>query len=380
MMEKEQVTKAGGNNQLLYFTSTSLPDGEKGLAYIGDRTGHPNIYFLDFLTGEERQLTFQKEGWLKSYVYFDGTPYCGFGKASVSLHPASGEMYYIQGRDIASVKPDGSSRILAQLPQGQMTGFTHVSKDGSRLCVPTVDAAAFDVTGDLGVEIDKKVQKDHLCSWLRVFDTKTGEQLLCEPVPHAWVTHVQFSPTDNNAILYNHEWTSHSCGIRRMWLWDGQKHIPLRIEGENRSKEDWVCHEMWEKDGEHVIYHGGYKNGTCFVGRVNTDTMENIEVPISEDYKSYGHFTVGDTGVLTSDGYYTEEALLERDWGGRWISLQKVDWEKGQIKWVPLCLHGSNWDCQCSHPHPIFDSGDKNVYFTSNESGFRQVYRVKTGL
>lgn len=39
-----------------------------------------------------------------------------------------------------------------------------------------------------------------------------------------------------------------------------------------------------------------------------------------------------------------------------------------------------NWDCQCSHPHPIFDHGDQYVYFTSNESGHREVYRVPSGL
>ncbi|MEN9840703.1 MAG: hypothetical protein RL376_503, partial [Verrucomicrobiota bacterium] len=133
-----------GNNQLLYFTSPSLTDDGRHLVMISDRTGHPNLFVRDLGTGAERQLSHNTEGVLKSYVYFDGTPYRGFGKGSVSLDPANGTVYYIQGREIRAVTVAGVERVLATLPAGQMTAFTHVSADGSRLCVPTIDARALD--------------------------------------------------------------------------------------------------------------------------------------------------------------------------------------------------------------------------------------------
>src|SRR5580698_10178825 len=94
-----QVTHSAGNDQLLYFTSTSLLADNRGLVFSSDRTGHPNLFFLDSKSGMDRQLTRNTEGHLKSYVYFDGHPYRGFGKASISLDPERGIAYYIQGRE-----------------------------------------------------------------------------------------------------------------------------------------------------------------------------------------------------------------------------------------------------------------------------------------
>ena len=130
------------NDQLLYFTSTSLLADDRRLVFLSDRTGHPNVFLRDTKTGEERQLTRNDEGWLKSYVYFDGQPYRGFGRASVSVDPERGVVYFIQGRKICAVDTQGRQRVLAEYPEGQMTAFTHVSADGTRLCVPTTDARA----------------------------------------------------------------------------------------------------------------------------------------------------------------------------------------------------------------------------------------------
>lgn len=365
------------NNQLLYFTSPSLTADDKHLVFIGDRTGHPNLFTRDLVTGVERQLTTNTEGVLKSYVYFDGTPYRGFGKGSVSLDPASGTVYYIQGREVRAVKLNGETRLLAILPTNQMTAFTHVSADGKRLCVPTIDARALDddkqLKGKPNYDIDQRVQREHLVSYIRVFDTVTGKQTACEPVTNAWVTHVQFSPRDSNLILYNHEWCSQS-GIRRMWLWDGTNHIRLRTEGDGRHRDDWTCHEMWERDGSAIIYHGSYTNGVSYVGRVFPDGSGRVEIPLPVDWKRYGHFTVGNPGEMVTDGCYQE--LPDKKWGGSWISLLKVDWANASIRWFPLANHGSTWRSQDEHPHPVFSHAADAIWFTSDKDGKRAVYRL----
>jgi len=139
----ERITRQPeADEQLLYFTSTSLTADDRRLVFISDRTGHPNLFDRDLDTGEERQLTRNAEGHLKSYVYFHGEPYRGLGKASVSLHAPSGTVYYLNGREIRKVGLEGKERTLAEYPFGQMTAFTHVSSDGKRLCVPTTDSRA----------------------------------------------------------------------------------------------------------------------------------------------------------------------------------------------------------------------------------------------
>ena len=376
----ERVTRQPrANEQLLYFTSPSLDADDRRLVFLSDRTGDPNIFSLDLDSGDETQLTSNHEGYLKSYVYFDGTPYRGLGKASIALHPSSGTVYYIQGREIRKVGPDGQSAVLARYPGDQMTAFTHVSADGHRLCVPTVDARALEAPlrsdGKPDIDIDARIRAEGLSSYLRVYDTESGEEILTEPVGRSWITHVQFSPVRNDWILYNHEWPSSDWGIRRMWLFDGERHTPLRREGGGRARDDFVCHEMWERDGGAIIYHGSFGWETPFVGRVTPDGEEVAEIALPNDSDRYGHFTVGAPGVLVSDGYYEAPGDLQ-NYGGDWISRLTVDWQAGTVDWQPLCRNRSSWASQDAHPHPVVDHAMRHVYFTSDKDGKRAVYRV----
>lgn len=400
-MDATPVTFAPkANEQLLYFTSPSLDRQDGQLVFISDRTGHPNLFVRDLRNRQELQLTHNANGTLKSYVYFNGNERRGLGKASVSFDARRKLLYYIQGDALRCTALDGSSRILNHVAADQVTAFTHVSADGTRLCVPTTDARALEaerlvndspayaanqekkneiISDKPDYDIDERVRREGLSSYLNVYDTQSGELLVREPVKGAWITHVQFSPIDASIILYNHEWPS-DCGIRRMWLWDGRRHIRLRREGEGRSKADWTCHEMWQADGRYVIYHGKYPDGRAYLGRVDPQGEGAIEIRLPAEYHRYGHFTAGNrhNNWLVSDGYYHPSGTPENDnWGGEWISRVDVDWERRALQWTALCPHESYWDCQDSHPHPIFDHADGAVYFTSNKSGKRAVYRVE---
>jgi hypothetical protein len=276
-----------------------------------------------------------------------------------------------------------------------MTAFTHVSTDGTLLCIPTVDERALEgnrkLNGKPEYDIDKRVREENLSSYLRIYDTNSGKEIKCEKVPGAWITHVQFSPIENNIILYNNEWPS-DCGIRRMWIWNGSHHFALRSEGENRSRDDWTCHEMWERDGSAIIYHGSYKNSNAYIGRVKPDGSETIEIPLPDGWVRYGHFTEGKPGLLVTDGYYDNNKNITQfrakdpsidtearksEISGEWISLLKVDWVNRNIHWIPLCRHGSTWESQDCHPHPIFNHKTNCVYFTSDKEGNRSIYCVE---
>ncbi|MBI5832691.1 MAG: hypothetical protein HZB16_10340 [Armatimonadetes bacterium] len=376
-VEPKRLTAGGANEQLVYFTSTSLLADDRRLVLISDRGGQPNVWLRDVVSGEQQPLTNNADGFLKSYVYFDGQPYRGLGLASVSVDAPRGLVYYLQGREVRVADTSGRTRTLAELPAGQMTAFTHVSADGQRLCVPTTDARALDgntrLSGRPDYDIDARVLAEGLSSYLRVYDTATGAERLCERVPHAWVTHVQFSPADADLILYNHEWSA-DCGIRRMWLWDGQRHLRLRTEGEGRRRDDWTCHEMWERDGSAIIYHGGFADGRNYVGRVLPDGSGLTEIALPETWTRYGHFGVGRPGWLCTDGCYVDDDTA--GWAGAWISALHVDWTTGRIDWHPLCRHGSSWGSQDAHPHPIFTHAGESICFTSDTTGRRAVYRV----
>ncbi len=386
------------NTQMLYFTSSSLSTDNRRLYLISDRDGSPNIYVRDLSTGDERRLSDNQAGYLKSYVYFDGDIRKGLGKASVCLDGARDAVYYIQDDSICRATSEGEITVLNTIPSDQVTAFMHVSGDGKFLCVPTTDARALEfdpVTEGTGRDrrpaynIDGRVQAEHLSSYLRMYDTQTGEMTLCERVQHCWITHVQFHPLDSSVILYNHEWPHKDCGIRRIWLFDGKRHIRVRGEGPGRSRNDWVCHEMWASDGKTIIYHGAYDGGVAFVGLYTLATGECREIALPSEYASYGHFTVALNGRLVCDGYYrhpddfangressTDGGPDPHAKNAEYICAIDVDWAAGTLKWHPLCKHESDWLDQDSHPHPIYSHDCKTIYFTSRRGATTKVYCV----
>lgn len=400
--DARRLTEGRANDQLLYFTSSSLTADDRTLVFLSDRDSpipkdtdpraDVNLYALDRATGAVRRLTENTAGILRSYVYFEGQPYRGLGLASPCLHAPSGDLYYLQGREVRVVNArSGVGRTLATLPDDQVTGFTHVSDDNTRLCVPTIHEAAF---ADIGA-IDATVQRLGLASTLRVFDTATGAEVEAIPIARGWVTHVQFQPGCNERILFNHEWPA-DCGIRRAWLWDGpaRRLVRLRDEGANpdgrpRRREDWVCHEVWSRDGRTIVYHGTYdgsRGDPSFVGRVGPGGEGRGEIAFAAGLRRYGHFTLGgDDRTLVSDGYaeYGPPAVAGDDPEarrlgryGEWISLLRVDWARGTHEWTPLCRHGSSWTSQDAHPHPIFNHAGTEVLFTSDREGVRAIYSV----
>ncbi len=378
------ISDTDANEQLIYFTSSSLSSDDSTLFFISDSGGEYNIWCKNLQTGESKKLSDNKNGVLKSYVYFRGNNYKGIGKASISINSDLKKVYYIQDRDIVETDTNANIRVISTLPLGQMTAFTHISSDGKFLCVPTTDARAledednlpltYNGEGKLNFDIDKRVHEENLNSYIRVFNVENGEEVLCEQVNKAWITHVQFSPTDSSKILYNHEWPYYSCGSRRMWLYDNGEHICIRPDSDKHSKDDWACHEMWTPDGKEVIYHGGYKNGPFFVGKMK-ENMELAEISLDKDYTGYGHFTMGnkDKNLLVTDGYYTDKG----DNGHNIISVVISDFDKLTLEFKPLCAHNSDWASQDSHPHPIFSHDDKYVYFTSAINGKLKIAREK---
>ena len=168
-----------------------------------------------------------------------------------------------------------------------------------------------------------------------------------------------------------------------MWLYDDGEVRRLRPAGRNtdgtlRRQNDWTCHEMWQRDGRAVIYHGT-RGQIPYVGQVTPSGSDHIELAFPAGWVRYGHFTVSsDPTLLVSDGYVeVAEAKLSPQRQGQLISLVRADWASGNLSWLPLCEHGSSWNTQDEHPHPIFAHGDEEVLFTSDVDGKRAIYGVQ---
>ena len=400
----------GYDTQLLYFTCSSLSSDDRRLYVISDRDGHPNVYVRDLQTGLETRLTDNRNGTMKSYVYFDCQPGKGLGKASVCLDSVRNIIYYIQDNQICKVGLDGIIHVLSRVPDCRTTAFTHVSSDGRLLCVPMTDGRALDYDPEregAGLDrrpvydIDGRVQEERLNSYLCVYDTSTGALLYEKKVPLCWITHVQFNPADSEFIMFNHEWPSFDCGIRRIWLYDHRNDTIVRIRkegsdtsgntaGHPRKAADWICHEMWTDDGSTIIYHGGYADGPALVGKYELASRRYWEIALPDDYNAYGHFTMDHQQNLCCDGYFkfpddiktvrensTDNGPDPHKKDGEYISRVIPFWEEGRLEWIPLCKHLSDWLGQDAHPHPVYSHAGDAIYFNSRSGKYVKVYKCR---
>ncbi|HZG68792.1 MAG TPA: hypothetical protein VEZ12_18765, partial [Herpetosiphonaceae bacterium] len=134
----------------------------------------------------------------------------------------------------------------------------------------------------------------------------------------------------------------------------------------------------WQRDGAAIIYHGT-RGQVPYLGQVSPAGTDHVELAFPEGWVRYGHFTVSsDPTLLVTDGYVEVPGRRSSNRRqGQWISLVRADWASGSLHWLPLCEHGSSWNSQDAHPHPIFAHGDQEVLFTSDVDGKRAIYSVE---
>ncbi|MCR8630372.1 oligogalacturonate lyase family protein [Paenibacillus radicis (ex Xue et al. 2023)] len=370
-----RLTSLPGNHHHLYFTSSSFTANNRQVLFISDMVqGNPNLYKLSLEDGETVQLSDNRNGIMKSYVYYDGKAYQGLAKASPSYSAATNRLLYIQDHKVILIDVETlESEMVYALPAHVMTGFTHLSACGRYACIPYLSSEAFEVgSGNPFTLIRDRVADRRLESKVLVIDMQTG---VAEPYfsHQGWITHVQFHPEDHRTILFNHEG---GMVDQRIWLYRNGRIEKVRDQS-NQSNSLWVCHEMWSKDGSTILYHGtrgipndpsmkrneSTEHAASFVGTANLSDGTYSEIEFPQHMTAYGHFTVGnDLDLLLTDGIIDAQS----------IHLCRTDWLSGQLTYERICHHHSSFTVQDVHPHPIFSHDDRYVLFSSDAHNERE--------
>jgi oligogalacturonide lyase len=380
----KQLTSLPGNHHHLYFTSSSFTADRKHVLYISDDgSGNPNLYKLSLANGSAVQLTDNRNGTMKSYVYYEGNPNRGLAKASPSYNEQTNKLLYIQDNEVHLIDVDTlEEECIYRLPADVMTGFTHLSEDGCLAAIPIISTEAFQVgPGNPFSQIRMKVKEQGIQSSMLQLHTETHQcDVLFEQV--GWITHVQFHPEDHRQLLYNHEG---GMVEQRIWLYE-QGNIRKIREQAPGPQALWICHEMWSQQGKGIIYHGtsGIPNDPAmkelsraeddivsFVGYYDQDSNRYDEVQFPSEMKAYGHFTSNsDDSLLVTDGVIDSKS----------IHLLEPNWQSRTAAWTKVCTHNSSFKVQDVHPHPIFSRDDRYVLFTSdsdNEETQGNLYLVE---
>jgi len=122
---------------------------------------------------------------------------------------------------------------------------------------------------------------------------------------------------------------------------------------------DIVGHEYWFKDGIQVGFHGHTRQGKPMLGHVRFDDSDPRECEFP-----------GQTGHIFS----LDDAVIVGDGNGVIRAWRREDDRYSQPR--ILCRHDSAMRIQQTHPHPRISPDGRYVVFSSDRSGYGNVYRV----
>lgn len=348
----KQMTDYNANSYLPYFTSNTWFDNNKKIVFCSERQNSVNLFSLDIRDGEMVQLTEytpEERNLPMGLVY--------------EKNPIKEELYFWHGRELMALDMRTlAERVVYIRPEGHMDAGVSCTADGKNLCLG--------ITEDIGYKRAKDGKNDSVSfeenwklkphSTIFLIDIERGkEKVVYEE--DAWLTHINPSPVKENIITYCHEgpWEKVDQRIWGLDLSNGKK-------WDIRPKNGGECfgHEFWLKDGVTLGYHG-WREGEQFFGKIRYDNSDWVEVIFPASIQHIHHIHFNDFSMMVADSFADYPAIRI------WKNVHgKVSWPR------VLCEHRSSFHFHPAHAHPRFTPDGKKVLYTSNVSGYCNVYMV----
>lgn len=341
-----QVTRLTGwraNSNHLYFTNNCFYENGKKIVFESDRENAHNLFSMDLETGIIDQLT-----------DFPVLPYPrGYGFLESFVDPVQENCCFFAENILYILNVRTKElRQIYRMPKGFFHHISSITADGKYVLTSIYETGEDDFAGN------RRLQE--------ICDAKPLSQILRIPVSGGtaeviweernFIAHVNASPTDPDLLTFCHEghW---NMVDHRLWL--------CRIStGEVRKlhpcgDREMIGHEYWYADGKRIGYHG-HKAGEKILGTVDLD--HGTDVSYGFPFNT-GHIFSQDEQLIVGDG--------DRD--GRYIRIWRfLDGKYEEPR--ALCMHGSSCKRQRSHVHPRMTPNGKAVLFTSDETGYEQIY------
>ncbi len=340
-----QLTDYRGNSHHLYFTNPGWYDNDRRLVFSSDRDNMTNLFSIELGTGEITQLTDLEPN---EVAFF-----------SACLNPRKPEVYYSYGGklialDLWSLR----GRVIYEVPKGFVSSMANCTADGRYLCAGIYEDLSdrFKIDIARGYVGFREISAARPLSRIeRIAVDGSGFDTVHEE--NYWINHVNTSPTQSDIITFCHEgpWDMVDNRIWGLNIETGEvwKIRPRENEGEK------VGHEYWFADGQFIGYHGSNPDRTAFLGYIRYDNSERVEV--SFPYQaSTGHIHSNDRSLIVGDN-------------GDVVRLWRYNgsvYDKSRV----LCQHKSTKHIQQFHVHPRFSPDGREILFTTNMSGYGNVY------
>ena len=309
------------------------------LVFVSYRTGTPQIFAEDRETGDLVQLTDRAgiDEW-SIYPSRDG---------KFILFVADGGGWRLETDSLEETKlidfHDEASAREGMVASGM--GTTALSWDDRWWAVP--------------VKVDRGFR-------FHVIDTKSGDAncILERDV----IGHPQFCPDDPDLILYMGPHTERVWVIRR----DGLDN--RLIYARDTARNEWVVHESWIP-GRREISYVDWPNGVWAIG---VDTGERRKVCT---FNAWHPMCAPDGTRMVCDTNFPDDGLKSfdpRPGGGKAETLCHASASQMGEHWDGPFPYADGpvkvYAPQHTHPHPSFAPDMSRVVFTSDVSGYAQVY------
>jgi oligogalacturonide lyase len=234
---------------------------------------------------------------------------------------------------------------------GTAMGTTALSRDGNWWCVP--------------LRSDKAAR-------MIIVDTRNGTARVILEAPQ--IGHPEFHPHDSFRLRYAGPHTARIWTINR----DGTNH--RHVFERNSSARQWIVHEVWNpRPGADEILTADWPHGVLGIdvqsGNLRRVTGFNAWHPmISRD----GRWMIADTnfpdiGLQLFDPQANEGPVATLAFPQ--ASSRGAHWSVGHCPYDdgPVAVDAP----QHTHPHPSFSPSNRRVVFTSDRTGFSQVYEAE---
>ena len=344
-----RLTAYRGHSHHFYFTNPGWYDGGKRLLISSDRENRTNLFGLELATGELTQLTDLEPLPLPREVEF----------LRACASNTRDEAYYWYGLDLVALDLRTlESRVLYRMDEGWDMSMINCSADGRHLYA------------SISEDLSDRFRVDYLRGYIGFRETWEARPLSRiikvaidgaggEPIfeERYWIGHVNTSPTRSDLLTFCHEGPWNEVD-NRIWGMNADSGEVWKIRA--READESVGHEYWHADGERIGYHGRNRDGTQFLGHAHYDDSDRVEVSFP-----------GQTGHIHSNA----PELIVGD-GGRVVRLWRSSGD-GYDGPRALCRHDSSMKIQQLHVHPRFDATGRYVIFTSDVSGYGDVYQVE---
>lgn len=336
-----QVTNHPSIHHQPFFLVPAYDEAMRWLVFTSERSGHPQIFVEERASGELIQLTDRQD------------------IADFSIYPSH------DGRYVYFTAGSGGWRVTIETCEEELLidlGQVQMREEG--MVAAAMGTTALSACGRWWA-IRFNAGKE---ACIAVVDTTTGQWEVI--LRRNSVAHMQFCPDDANLLFYAGPLTD------RVWLVNRDGSNNRRLY-QRKNELEWITHEAWIP-GTRELAFVDWPNG---IRCIHCDTLQERRITSFNAWHAIcnrqGTLMVADTNFpdiglqifnpLDRLGQpttlcYPEASSLGEHWNG------PFPYNHGPIKvYAP----------QHTHPHPSFSPDSRYVVYTSDKTGYSQIYEVE---